>query len=174
MSRETGTSRSWTWMVAPVVLSMVAVVQAWGEGRRVPPIRADVRDPKVAEHYEALRAAPRLPDLPVRPARLRDETRAVGVERIEGLIDGAVLVSRPVDSAQQDRLVAMGVRVATSPDERGHHTLWQGRYHRLLTLVPDGPDALTLERLTGTDVRLETALRSDRRAVLLAVRGGAS
>ncbi|MCK6548984.1 hypothetical protein L6R52_24275 [Myxococcota bacterium] len=160
-----------------LVLTLPALALSTGlavvHARSGPRPAADVRDARVAEHYAALRDAPRLPALRPNTAKLREETRHVGVERVEGLIDGAVLVSRPVDATQADALAHLGVRVATRAEDVGHHTLWQGRYHRLLTLTPGGPDALTIERLTGTEVRLETALRTDRRAVLLAVRGSA-
>lgn len=154
-------------MMNPLVLTLL-VAAAPGE----PPVAATKLAPSAAKARLQAERKVRLP-MPAspRPALPEETLTPVGrplEARIEGWMDGAVRVSKPLSPAQEKLLRRRGVPVVQKADEIGDEAIFEGRLFVFYRVAPDlgGPAGEVLfGRLQGRTARLVIA-RSSRDAHL--------
>jgi hypothetical protein len=133
------------------------------------PQGARIDNPELRAKFERRRQTPQVvPQATTIP--ILEGSRTTHVWTLEAVIDRGILVSFDLNPESAALLEAAGAQHVGSAEDVGHHTIWGGKYFRLLPLVAATLDDASLQKWVGQPMKIDVAMRSDGRQVALDVR----
>jgi hypothetical protein len=151
-----------------LVLSAVFTLEAHAQ-EPPRPRGANIDNPELREKFERRRQTPKVVVPPV-ALEIVEGSRTTHTLTLEAVIDGSLLLSFDLTPESEAMLLAAGAAAVERGEDVGHHTIWGGKYFRLLPLVAAILDDASLQKYVGQPMKIDVAMRSDGRQVALDVR----
>ncbi len=138
----------------------------------------------VRQRYEALRQRAR-PPLRGGFRLAKGESKSIEMQGVlHTFEEGNAMLAVPLTDEQASVLKRVGAKIVSSAANVRHHTIFEGRYYRLLKVAPlagqpcagcvedrlTGPDPRQLERRVGQTVKLVTQRDQDGRSWVVGLR----